>query len=88
MADAGTETIVNPGSALVCLTTLEGEHDDGACQYAVCLNNLERGTLDGSGADWLVEALGITIQPSAGGHGGTFVPDGVCSVIKDLIQNK
>ena len=22
------------------------------------------------------EALGITIQPSAGGHGGTFIPDG------------
>ena len=23
------------------------------------------------------EALGITIQPSAGGHGGTFIPEGI-----------
>jgi hypothetical protein len=23
------------------------------------------------------EALGITIQPSTGGHGGTFIPEGI-----------
>ena len=23
------------------------------------------------------EALGITLQPSAGGHGGTFIPEGI-----------
>ena len=27
-------------------------------------------------------ALGITIQPSAGGHGGTFIPDGICWIIE------
>ncbi|WP_147041291.1 hypothetical protein [Skermanella aerolata] len=26
------------------------------------------------------EALGIAIQPSAGGHGGTFIPEGICWV--------
>ena len=28
------------------------------------------------------EALGITIQPSAGGHGGTFIPEGIRWVIE------
>jgi hypothetical protein len=23
------------------------------------------------------EALGITVEPSAGGHGGTFIPEGI-----------
>jgi Transposase DDE domain len=26
--------------------------------------------------------LGITIQPSAGGHGGTFIPDGIRWVVE------
>ena len=28
------------------------------------------------------EALGITIQPSAGGHGGTFIPEGIRWVVE------
>jgi transposase len=28
------------------------------------------------------EALGITVEPSAGGHGGTFIPDGIRWVIE------
>ncbi len=28
------------------------------------------------------EALGITIQPSAGGHGGTFIPQGIRWVVE------
>jgi hypothetical protein len=28
------------------------------------------------------EALGITLQPSAGGHGGTFIPEGIRWVIE------
>lgn len=28
------------------------------------------------------EALGITIEPSAGGHGGTFIPDGIRWVVE------
>ena len=28
------------------------------------------------------EALGITVQPSAGGHGGTFLPDGIRWVVE------
>ena len=28
------------------------------------------------------EALGIVIQPSAGGHGGTFIPEGIRWVIE------
>jgi len=29
------------------------------------------------GAAAVQEALGITLQPSAGGHGGTFIPEGI-----------
>jgi hypothetical protein len=29
------------------------------------------------------EALGITIQPSAGGHGGTFIPEGIRWVVEN-----
>jgi hypothetical protein len=28
------------------------------------------------------QALGITIEPSAGGHGGTFIPDGIRWVVE------
>ena len=28
------------------------------------------------------EALGITIQPSAGGHGGAFIPEGIRWVVE------
>ena len=28
------------------------------------------------------EALGITVEPSAGGHGGTFIPEGTRSVVE------
>ncbi|MFL4993739.1 MAG: hypothetical protein ACJ8DV_20980, partial [Microvirga sp.] len=28
------------------------------------------------------EALGITLQPSAGGHGGTFIPEGIRWVVE------
>jgi len=28
------------------------------------------------------ETLGITIEPSAGGHGGTFIPDGIRWVVE------
>ena len=28
------------------------------------------------------EALGITIQPSAGGYGGTFIPEGIRWVVE------
>jgi hypothetical protein len=28
------------------------------------------------------EALGITLEPSAGGHGGTFIPDGIRWVVE------
>ena len=28
------------------------------------------------------EALGITIQPSAGGHGGSFIPEGIRWVVE------
>jgi hypothetical protein len=28
------------------------------------------------------EALGITIEPSAGGHGGTFIPEGIRWVVE------
>ena len=28
------------------------------------------------------EALGITIQPSVGGHGGFFIPEGICWVVE------
>jgi hypothetical protein len=31
------------------------------------------------------EALGITLQPSAGGHGGTFIPEGIRWVV-DIYQ--
>ena len=30
------------------------------------------------------EALGITVQPSAGGHGGTFIPEGIAGVERSL----
>ena len=33
------------------------------------------------------EALGITIQPSAGGHGGTFIPEGIRWVV-DIVQRR
>jgi hypothetical protein len=28
------------------------------------------------------EAFGITVQPSAGGHGGTFIPEGIRRVVE------
>ena len=28
------------------------------------------------------KALGITVEPSAGGHGGTFIPDGIRWVVE------
>ena len=31
------------------------------------------------------EALGITLQPSAGGHGGTFIPEGIRWVVERLL---
>jgi transposase len=30
----------------------------------------------------IAEALGITLQPSAGGHGGTFIPEGIRWVVE------
>jgi hypothetical protein len=33
------------------------------------------------------EALGITLQPSAGGHGGTFIPEGIRWVV-DIVQRR
>jgi hypothetical protein len=33
------------------------------------------------------EALGITIQPSASGHGGTFIPEGIRWVV-DIVQRR
>jgi len=30
-----------------------------------------------SGRAAVQEALGITVEPSAGGHGGTFIPEGI-----------
>ena len=34
------------------------------------------------------EALGITIQPSAGGHGGTFIPEGVRWVVEVVFTQR
>jgi hypothetical protein len=31
------------------------------------------------------EALGITLQPSAGGHGGSFIPDGIRWVVEHSV---
>jgi hypothetical protein len=36
----------------------------------------------GQRLSWAGEALGITIQLSAGGHGGTFIPEGIRWVVE------
>src|SRR6187551_87705 len=37
----------------------------------------QRGDLSYRGQRLAGEALGITVEPSAGGHGGTFIPEGI-----------
>jgi hypothetical protein len=43
----------------------------------LCIRATRRQRLSRAG-----EALGITIQPSAGGHGGTFIPEGIRWVVE------
>jgi hypothetical protein len=56
-----------PGAASACRPRLQG-------------NSPGRSQLPGSAA--VQEALGITLQPRAGGHGGTFIPEGIRWVVE------
>jgi hypothetical protein len=47
------------------------------CRFSVPLLLAPRERLSKAG-----EALGITIQPSAGSHGGTFIPEGIRWVVE------